>query len=248
MPEIDHSKNIIEVSNVSFSYDGSEDALKDITIGIHEGDYLGLLGPNGSGKTTLLKIILGLLKPASGSVRLFGQDIKKFNQWSKIGYVPQKATNFDPHFPCSVQEVVMMGRYAKRGLFRFTTAEDRKIVKRALETVDMWEYRDRLIGNLSGGQQQRIFIARALVTEPRVILLDEPTTGIDLETREQFYELLKKLNKESGLTLVLVSHDFDLVSHQVMHIAYIERILTYFGPPEKFHIEQNSIHVHYHKN
>ncbi len=247
MSEIDHTKNIIEVSGVSFSYDAQEEALKNITLAIHEGDYLGLLGPNGAGKTTLLKIILGLLKPSSGSVKLFGQDIREFNQWSKIGYVPQKATNFDPHFPCSVKEVVMMGRYAKRGLFHFINAEDRRVVKKALQTVDMWEYRDRLIGALSGGQQQRIFIARALVTEPKVILLDEPTTGIDLETREQFYELLKKLNKESGLTLVLVSHDLDLVSHQVMHIAYIERILTYFGPPEKFHADQNPMHVHYHK-
>lgn len=234
MQRVDHSKNIIEVQGISFSYDGKVNVLKGITFAIHPGDYVGLIGPNGAGKTTLLKIMLGLLTPTRGEVRLFGQKINEFKDWYKVGYVPQKATHFDAGFPATVEEVVLMGRYAKRGLFSRTTEEDRKLTREALKQVDMWEYRRRLIGDLSGGQQQRVFIARAIVSQPEVIFLDEPTTGIDRQAQDDFYVLLRKLSGELGLTLVLISHDIKRVTDEVMHIAWIDRTLESYSSPEEY--------------
>ena len=226
-------KNIIEVKGVSFSY-GNDPVLEDITFDVHEGDYLGLIGPNGSGKTTLLKVILGLLPTSKGAIRLFGQDIKDFKDWPMIGYVPQKATNFDVNFPATVYEAVLMGRYARRGLLRAVTPEDERLARAALEQVGMLGFQHRLIGDLSGGQQQRVFIARALAGEPKVVFLDEPTTGIDEKARNEFYALLRKLNGEMGLTLVLVSHDIELVTQEVMHVACIDRTLVCHTTPEEF--------------
>ena len=127
---INHQKNIIEVQNVSFSH-GHLEVLKDITLAIHQGDYISLVGPNGGGKTTLLKIILGLIKPQSGQVKLFGENIENFKNWSKLGYVPQKAINFDPLFPVTVREVVSMGRYGKKGLLHWLKKTDEKIIDTA---------------------------------------------------------------------------------------------------------------------
>lgn len=230
---LDHTKNIIEIENISFGYT-NELVLKDITLNIHQGDYLGMIGPNGGGKTTLLKIMLGLLKPKSGTVKLFGTDINKFKDWHKIGYVPQKAINFDVKFPATVEEVVAMGRYGKRGLLHWSNKEDKNKVKESLEQVEMLEFKDKLIGDLSGGQQQRVFIARALAGEPQVIFLDEPTVGIDVKTQEQFYGLLKKLNKTLELTLVLVSHDIDVVAHETTEVACINQNLVCHTSPHMF--------------
>jgi zinc transport system ATP-binding protein len=237
---VDHSKNIIEVHEVSFSYDGIENVLENITLEIHQGDYVGFIGPNGAGKTTLFKIMLHLLTPRSGTVKLFGQEVDDFKEWYKIGYVPQKATHFDNHFPASVREVVLMGRYVKRGLFQKTTKEDHKSVKEALEKVDMGGYRDRLIGDLSVGQQQRVFIARALVNQPEVIFLDEPTTGTDEKTQGRFYALLKRFNQEEGLTIAIVSHDIGRITQEVMHINCVDRTLTCHTSPEEYLRESQS--------
>ncbi len=230
---VDHSKNIIEVKNVSFFYDHDQ-VLKNISLIVHEGDYLGIIGPNGSGKTTLLKIILGLLKPSKGEIKLFGSSCLCANEWSKIGYVPQKAINFDPLFPATVFEVVAMGRYGRKGLFKQLNKEDREIIQTSLEQVEMGAFRDRLIGDLSSGQQQRVFIARALAGEPQVIILDEPTVGVDVKTQEQFYTLLKRLNQEFGLTLVIVSHDINAIAAEVTELACINQTLIYHGDPEEF--------------
>ncbi|MCX6736384.1 MAG: metal ABC transporter ATP-binding protein [Candidatus Parcubacteria bacterium] len=233
MPQIDHTKKIVEISDVSFSY-GKEEVLKDISLDIHQGDYLGLVGPNGAGKTTLLKIMLGLLSPTKGEIKLFGTDLKKFKKWSDIGYVPQKATSFDVNFPATVKEVVLMGRYGKKGLFRHTDGRDEIIVKKALEEVGMQEYENRLIGDLSGGQQQRVFIARAIAGEPKIIFLDEPTSGIDAKTQDEFYTLIKKLNTELDLTLILISHDIEKITKEAMHIACVDKTLVYHETPERF--------------
>jgi len=233
MQEIDHTHNIIELQHISFSYDNHDNVLEDISFALHKGDYLGIIGPNGGGKTTLLKIMLGLLKPTSGTIKLFGHDIDKFKDWSKIGYVPQKVAYFDNNFPATVEEVVAMGRFAKRGLFHLPTRGDQKKVHDALEQVDMVQYRQKQVGDLSGGQQQRVFIARALATEPEVIFLDEPTVGVDVKTQEQFYELLKKLNKTLDLTLVLVSHELDVVAKEATEVACINcKLVCYCTPKE----------------
>jgi zinc transport system ATP-binding protein len=230
----DHTKNIIELENISFAYGRQEEALTNITLQIHQGDFIGFIGPNGAGKTTLVKIIAGLLKPKQGTVKLFGQDINNFSDWHKIGYVPQKIANFDANFPITVFEAVLMGRYSRRNLFRNLTEADKKIAEDSLKQVDMWEYRSRLIGDLSGGQQQRVFIARALAGKPEIILLDEPTTGVDKKSQDDFFALLQKLNREMGLTLVLVLHDIERVMREVMHIACIDRTLTCHTSPEEY--------------
>lgn len=242
MQQIDHSKNIIELKNISFSY-GRNEVLKDISLDIHRGDYLGVVGSNGAGKTTLLKIMLGLIKSDKGSIRFFGKDINEFKEWSKVGYVPQKAVSFDINFPATVSEVVLMGRFGKRGLFHGMTAEDGKAVREALQRVEMWEHRNRLIGDLSGGEQQRVFIARALCGEPEIIFLDEPTTGIDQQSEDDFYALLRRLNKELGITLVLVTHDISRITVEAMHIACIEKTLVCHTSPEEYLKESHSREV-----
>lgn len=229
--QVDHDQNIIEVEHVSFSFSRTANVLEDITLSVHKGDYLGIIGPNGGGKTTLLKIMLGLLRPTSGSIKLFGQDIRNFKDWYKIGYVAQKATNFDIHFPATVEEIVLMGSYGHRGLFRFPTAEDKKRALDALAQVEMSPYKDTRIGDLSGGQQQRALIARALAAKPEVIFLDEPTVGVDANAQEQFYMLLRKLNADFKLTLVLVSHELDVVAHEATEVACINGVLVCYATP-----------------
>jgi len=217
----DHTKNIIEVSHVSFSY-GDHKILDDVNLCIHEGDYLGVVGPNGGGKTTLIKLILGLLKPDAGEIKIFGKDLKSFRDWGNIGYVAQKATNFDPLFPLTAADVVGLGNKKKSD------------VSWALEKVEMSKFSKSLIGQLSGGQQQRIFIARALAQKPRVIFLDEPTTGVDAEAQKEFYDFIEKLNKELDITLILVSHDMEVVKKEVTEIAYVNKKLTYYKNAKDF--------------
>lgn len=230
---IDHSDSIIHVKNVSFHY-GQREVLCDVSFDIHRGDYLGIIGPNGGGKTTLLKIMLGLLRPSLGTVTLFGTDVRKFRDWGKIGYVPQKAVNFDAQFPATVAEVAAMGLSARRGLGQRTWRDEAARIDRALSHVDMLAHKEKRIGELSGGQQQRVFIARALVSDPEVIFLDEPTVGVDTATQEQFYLLLKKMNETLGKTLVLVSHDIDVVASEATEIASVNTRLLSHGAPKDF--------------
>lgn len=233
MHTLEKSKRVIEVTDVSFSYN-NEVVLKDISLAVEKGDYLGVVGPNGAGKTTFLKIVLGLLKPTRGLVKLFGEDVEKFKGWAKIGYVPQRLAKFDDNFPATVHEVVLMGRYGRRGLFHRITDQDRHKARVALAEVNMQSFHNRLIGELSGGEQQRVFIARALASEPEIVFLDEPTIGIDQQARDEFYALLKRLNKERHLTLVLVSHDIDMVVRESGHIACLDRELVCHGLPKDF--------------
>ncbi len=238
MLKLNHHHNIVEIKKLSFAYK-SQLILNQISLNIHQGDYLGIIGPNGAGKTTLLKVLLRLLTSFQGQIKLFGVDIKDFKDYSKISYVPQQATNFDTNFPATVREVVSMGRYARRGLFHRLDSQDFKIIDNSLEQVKMREYQQELIGNLSGGQAQRVFIARALVSQPELIFLDEPTTGIDQASQDDFYKLLKNLNQNMGLSLVLVSHDTARLTREVMHIAYLDKFLTYYNSPNDFSTERH---------
>lgn len=231
---VDHTKNIIELHDISFSYSEGEEVLKEVNLNVHKGDYLGIIGPNGGGKTTLLKIMLGLLKPDKGSVRLFGQNIADFKDWYKIGYVPQKAVSFETSFPVTVEEVVTMGRYGRKKIYQMLNTIDKKVIQKSLEQVEMWKYKDTILGDLSGGQQQRVFIARALATQPEVIFLDEPTAGVDAETQRHFYDLLKNLNRQLNLTLILVSHDNNIISRETTEAACVNKTLVYATKPEDF--------------
>jgi zinc transport system ATP-binding protein len=239
---VNHNKNIIEMENISFSYDKRENVLERITLDIHQGDYIGLVGPNGAGKTTLLKVMLGLLTPQKGTVKLFGVEIENFRDWRKIGYVPQKAARFEIGFPANVFETVLMGRTTNK-IFQKTSAQDRTAAEEALDKVRMRPHKDKLIGDLSGGQQQRVFIARALVNNPEIIFLDEPTTGVDKSTLDSFYALLRKINRESGITLVLVSHDIERLTQEVMHIACVDKTLTCHVSPEEYLAESRSLKI-----
>lgn len=220
--------------NLSYSYNGVDNAIDEIEFCLHQGEYLGILGPNGSGKTTLLKLILGILKPFNGEIHLFSQNINKFKNWQKIGFVPQKATQIDTKFPISVSEVVSLN------------AKSKKIVESSLAKVGMLNHKNSLITELSGGQQQRVFIAKALAGEPELLILDEPTVGIDASSQKEFYALLKKLNDE-GLTIIIISHDTDVIVKEVSRIICINKNLVCHVTPKEF-ISGNYIDKLYDEN
>jgi zinc transport system ATP-binding protein len=226
------NKPIVEIENLCFSYQGDE-TLCSVTFIVEKGDFLGLIGPNGSGKTTLLRVILGLLTAQNGTVKLFGKKITEFNEWTKIGYVPQKATYIETSIPINVWEIVSLGRVAKTGIGNFFKNEDTQAIEKALSSVDMLEHKDSLITELSGGQQQRVFIAKALASEPELLILDEPTVGVDVAAQDEFYQLLAKLNQK-GLTLIIVSHDIDVIVNEVNKVACLNKKLVYHGTPKDF--------------
>lgn len=226
-------KYILEIEDLTFRYE-DRNVLEHINLQVPNGAFLGLVGPNGSGKSTLLKCILGILKPKEGHIRLFGIDSKKFKDWSKVGYVSQKANSFNSGFPATVFEVVSMGLFSKKGLFRFLTKADKEKVREAIANVGMSDFADSNIGELSGGQQQRVFIARALVSNPQLLILDEPTVGVDVKNVESFYEMLEHLNKNLGITLILVTHDMGAVTEKVTHVACLNQHLHFHGNVEAF--------------
>ncbi|MGB8952803.1 MAG: metal ABC transporter ATP-binding protein [Candidatus Aminicenantales bacterium] len=224
---------LIEVKNVSYSY-AHEPVILNVSLSIRTGDFLAVLGPNGSGKTTLLKIMLGLLKSSEGSVSIMGKPIDEFTEWQKIGYIPQKATHFDPLFPASVREVVAMALLSTKKFFQMTGTEEEASIHHALKQVGMEAYENRRIGSLSGGEQQRVFIARAVVNQPQILFLDEPTTGVDRDMQEHFYEILNILNKRAGMTIVLVTHDIGIVNTHITQVACLNQRLVYHGSHSEF--------------
>ncbi len=219
---------IVSIKNLWVFREGHP-VLEDINLEMEEGDFLGLIGPNGGGKSTLLKVMLGLIKPDRGEVRIFG--LTPEGARKLVGYMPQK-TLFDPSFPVSALEVVLMGRYSRAGLFKRYRPEDREAALHALEAVGMRELASREIGALSGGEQQRVFVARSLVSEPKLLLLDEPTAGIDAAQQAEFYELLCRLNRKRGIAIILVSHDVTAISKYVTKIACLNQLLFYHGTKE----------------
>ncbi|MFP8952429.1 metal ABC transporter ATP-binding protein [Natrialbaceae archaeon A-arb3/5] len=222
---------VVDIRNATFAY-GEKTAVKDVSLTVDSGDFLGLIGPNGSGKTTLLHIMLGLLSPDSGSVELFGEPVESFEQGERIGYVSQKATSRDGTMPVTVRECVRMGRFAHIGHSRMTD-EGRQIADDALETVGISDLADRRVNELSGGQRQRAYIARAIASEADLLALDEPTVGVDAESRDAFYRLLDSLN-ESGITIVLIEHDIGVVTDRADRIACINTELYHHGDTESF--------------
>ena len=221
-------KTLVEIENVSFQYEYTH-VLKNISFRVEEGDFLALLGPNGSGKSTLLKLLLGLLKPMDGKIKLFGEDAKNFKKRELIGYVSQKSNAFNSGFPATVYEVVLSGLTKKTGIFKRMPKDGHERVLKALQAVGMEKFINRNIGQLSGGQQQRVFIARALIGEPKLLILDEPTVGIDHENVQAFYDMLAKLNKELGMTMILVTHDVDTVSNRISHVACLNQTIHFHG-------------------
>ena len=194
---------IIQVNNLTFEYSDTA-VLKDVSFKLNKGDFLGIIGANGAGKSTLIKLILGLLTPDKGDVTLFGgTEIKPL---SKVGYVSQRASFFNSDFPATVGEVVRANLFAQKGLFKPYNKADEIFVDEALDLVGMREYKNKRIGTLSGGQQQRVFIARALVRKPELLLMDEPTVGIDAQSVHEIMAIIKKLN-QNGMTIIMTNHD-----------------------------------------
>lgn len=223
MVKIMNSK-AIELKNVNIKFNLNP-VLKDINLTIEENDFMAIIGPNGGGKSTLLKIILGILKPDSGEVLIFGKKPEDARQL--MGYLPQKVS-FDHDFPIDVFHTVLSGRY--RGLFKGHTKDDEIAVIKALKDMNMFDLKDRQISRLSGGQIQRVFIARAIVREPKILLMDEPMASIDPEMQNSFYSLLSRLKNK--MTIILVSHDVGTVSTQVDKIACLNSTLYFHGPVE----------------
>jgi zinc transport system ATP-binding protein len=216
--------NLVEIKNLYAGYNG-ETVLEDVNLTILQDDFIGLIGPNGGGKTTLLKVMLGLVEPQRGSVQVMGSTPQKGR--SRIGYVPQLA-EFDTEFPICVRDVVRMGRLSNRRMFKPYSAEDDAIVNEKLAWVDLLDHQERALSELSGGQRQRVYIARALATEPELLILDEPTVSVDMEASTHIYELLYKIN-QAGVAIFLVTHDLNVISSYVKTIGCLNRRLHYHG-------------------
>lgn len=221
---------VASVEDVTFAY-AERPVLDGVTLDIEPGTFLGLVGPNGSGKTTLLELVLGLRRPDRGSVQLFGEPAHAFDDGERIGYVPQQSAATE-RMPVTVREAVAMGRYPHRLVGRFS-ATDRDAIDDALDRAGIAELSDRRVGKLSGGQRQRVFLARALAAEADLLALDEPTIGVDAESRERFYGLLGELNA-SRLTIVLIEHDIGVVTEHATQVACLNRHLYFDGKPEAF--------------
>lgn len=212
--------SVIEINNVSFRYDKPM-VLKDITLKIEQGEFLGIVGPNGGGKSTLLKLVLGLLNPTSGYVKVMGQHPARGR--SAIGYVAQYA-KFEKNFPITVLDTVLLGRVSGRPSLWGYSDEDIRLAEKALKETEVENLKDRILNTLSGGQLQRVLIARALVGNPKILILDEPTSNVDSRMEEDIFDLLKKLNERS--TIIVVSHDIGFISGYVNRVACLNQTLV----------------------
>ena len=220
----------LKAEDVCFSYTRVA-VLEHISFDIQSGDYVGLIGPNGGGKTTLLKVLLGLEK-GSGKISLFGTPLAEFKEWHKIGYLAQKSPVSQTRFPISAEEVVLMGLPSRRGAN--VTRAELKEVHTAMSQTRTRDYAGRIFQDLSIGQQQRVLLARALVSKPQLLILDEPSTALDAGSRDMFFDLLGRLNKEQGVTILLITHDTGEVGKHISKFMYVDKNLVFFGTKEEF--------------
>jgi len=215
---------VVEIDHLTIEYPDVK-AIDDINFTVSQGDFLGIIGPNGAGKSTLFAAMLGLNTKYKGTIKFFGTDIRKSKNYLKeIGYVPQKPI-FEKNFPATVNDVVKMGLQKE---------SDENKVDEILQQLWIHELSERRIGELSGGQQQRVFIAKALVNNPKVLILDEPVTGIDQQSIDLFYSILKELNSKQNITIIWSSHDLDAVNKLANHVACLNRTLFFHGESDDF--------------
>jgi zinc transport system ATP-binding protein len=220
----------VELRDSSFAYPGGMPVLERVDLVIEEGEFVALAGPNGGGKTTLIRIALGLERPGRGEALLFGQPAHSFSARARLGYLAQRTT-LGIDAPATVREIVSAGRLPVRGLLRRFTGEDRRAVEAAIERVGLAAVAEQPVQRLSGGQQQRAYIAKALAGQPDLLVLDEPTTGVDVEAQEAFARLLAELKSELGVTIVYVSHEFGAVESFVERIVLVRREIVFDGSP-----------------
>lgn len=241
---------VLDVENLSVRY-GQSTALDSVTFSVEKGDFVGLAGPNGAGKTTLIKAILGLLPSFEGVISLFGESQKKFSQWQRIGYLPQKNVAVNPLFPAVVEEVVLLGLISRKSWPKKVTKGDKKAVREILEELGIGDLRKKSFTELSGGQYQRVMLARALVQKPELLVFDEPSTALDPESRDGFFELLLGLNKKKGITIIFITHDTSYIQRYAGKILYLDRKVMYFGTTEdffqreEFRDSKKQYHIHY---
>ncbi len=223
------NKTIIEVKDLSVRY-GATVALSNADFSVEKGDYVGLAGPNGAGKSSLIKAILGLVPVSSGSVKVFGQEMGfGFSGWRRIGYLPQTAAAMNQIFPATAAEAVRLGALAGKGFPRRLTSADAAAADRMMKKLNIHDLRDRPVTELSGGEQQRVFLARALVNDPELLILDEPSTGLDPEAREDFFSLVHRLNLEKGVTVIMITHDTGQIGHYAKKLLYVDKKVVFYG-------------------
>ena len=219
----------VEFAHVEFGYLPGQPVLLYVDLQIEAGEFVALAGPNGGGKTTLLRLTLGLERPTRGDVRLFGEPADSFRERAGLGYLAQR-TNLGVQAPATVREVVAAGRCARKPFGRLGRADD-DAIEDAIERVGLGELRNRPLTRLSGGPPQRAFIAKALAAEPRLLALDEPTTGVDVESQEALAELLARLHRELGVTILYVSHEFGAIEHVVERLVLVRERIVFDGSP-----------------
>jgi len=248
---------IFDVKNLSFVLK-EQSILSNISLEIFRSEYIAIIGPNGGGKTTLVKMLLGLEKPTSGEVRIYGKKLSRFKEWHKIGYVPQRAAQIDVSFPATVLDIVKMGRTSQRSPFSVFSRLDKQIVDDAMAKMDIIDLKDKMVGTLSGGQRQRVMIARALASKPEILILDEPNTGVDVASQKRFYALLRELNKKEGITIVFITHDIGVIADDIARLFTINQKAIICNNPkqalsceemsELYGIDAHLLHVHKHEH
>ena len=221
-----------ELEDVMFAYSHNV-ILEHFAFKVTQGDFVAMIGPNGAGKSTVLKLCVGLLKPTAGEIRILGEPVDQFRNWKQVAYVPQNPLR-ERSFPVTVAEVAAMGRVAALGMGRDLKKADREIVNHSLELVSMYAQRQDMIGRLSGGQQQRVMLARALAAQASVLVLDEPTTGIDSTATEAIYTLLQEQNTSLGTTILVVSHDVEGIAKYSGKVVKVDKGIEYYEAAETF--------------
>jgi len=227
------SAEIIRTEGLACSYRVGR-VLEEVSITVAAGDYVGIVGPNGSGKSTLVQALMGLCTISAGSASLFGVPCGRFTQWGRIGYLPQSLRLLNPVFPATVAEAVGLGLLSLKRFPRRLSRHDREKVLTTLELLGVHDLRNNLIGELSGGQQQRVLLARALVNDPELLILDEPTAALDPETRERFYDLIGGINRSRGVTVLLVTHDAGAIGQHATKMLYLDKRVIFFGSFDEF--------------
>jgi zinc transport system ATP-binding protein len=232
-------ESVLTLDRVTFAY-GATPVLDDVSLTVAPGEFVALIGPNGAGKSALLEVAVGLLRPGSGRVELFATPIERFRSWSRIGLVPQRSAQ-QRSFPATVAEVVALGRAARHGLFWRQDDRDRRAVADVLELLRVAHLRSRLIGELSGGEFQRVMVARALAGEPDLLLLDEPTTGMDAPSTEALLIALAQLRAERGVSIVYVSHELEPVWDHLSTLVVLNRRILFAGDPSEWRARPGAI-------
>lgn len=221
--------NVIEIKNLNF-----KTIIQDVSLEIRRGDYAAIIGPNGGGKSTLVKLMLGLMTQDSGTIKLFGQSLC-LKALKKIGYVSQGISKLDENFPISVKEVIKLGLIATKPLFSRITRKDLESIDYVLAKMNISELKDAKISELSGGQRQRVMIAKALVNQPQILILDEPNTGVDKQSQINFYALLKDLNTKDKITILFVTHDLGVIVDDINKVLCINQSLLACHDPRQIH-------------